>query len=61
MCEIEPFPDYPAQIPRFVPLGRSGSGSGGEENSTTDDINLNTSSELGNDSSLQVYSINQME
>jgi len=53
MCEIEPFPDYPSQIPRFVPLGRSGSGSGGEENSTADDINLNTSSELGNDSSLQ--------
>jgi anaphase-promoting complex subunit 6 len=48
MCEIEPFPDYPDQIPRFGPLGGSGL-----EGSTADDLNLNTSSELGNDSSIQ--------
>ena len=51
MCEIKPFPDYPDQIPRFGPLGGC---SGVEDNSTAEDLNLNTSSELGNDSSLQV-------
>lgn len=49
MSEIDPFPDYPDQIPRFGPLG----GTSGVENSTADDLNLNTSSEMGNDSSLQ--------
>ena len=49
MSEIEPFPDYPDEIPRFGALG----GNTTMESGTTDDLNLNTSSEMGNDSSLQ--------